>query len=318
MKYATPQVIYEYGMERRRSEVQRRIRRNWDLYLLMLPVLAYFVIFNYWPMLWVQIAFKNFYAVKGIWGSPWVGWAHFERFFRSYQFWRLIRNTLGISLMQLVLGFPIPILLALMLNEVRSKFFKKSVQMVTYAPHFVSNVVLVGMLIVFLSPSTGNVNKIIELLGGKPIFFMAETGWFKPLYVMSNIWQNAGWGSIIYMAALANIDPQLYEAADMDGASKLQKIKYVALPGILPTAIILMILETGRMMNVGFEKAFLMQNPANLEAGEIISTYVYKVGLLNAQYSFAAAVGLFNAVVNIGLLVTVNQISKRVSATSLW
>ena len=190
--------------------------------------------------------------------------------------------------------------------------------MVTYAPHFVSNVVLVGMMVAFLSPTTGNVNNLIKLLGGQPIFFMAEAGWFKPLYVLSNLWQNAGWGSIIYMAALANIDPLLYEAAEVDGASKLQKVRHITLPGLLPTAIIMLILETGRMMNVGFEKAFLMQNPVNLEASEIISTYVYKVGLMNAQYSFAAAVGLFNAAVNICLLLMVNRVSKRVSATSLW
>jgi len=311
-------VIYDRGSGQRHSEAFRQVRRNWDLYLLMLPVLAYFIIFNYWPMLGIQIAFKKFYAVKGIWGSPLVGLANFQRFFSSYYFWRLIRNTLGISLMQLVIGFPVPILLALMLNEVRNRYFRKSVQMVTYAPHFLSTVVLVGMMIAFLSPSSGNINHLIELLGGKPIFFMAETAWFKPLYVLSNIWQNAGWSSIIYMAALTNIDPQLYEAAEVDGASKFQKMKFVILPGILPTAIIMLILETGRMMNVGFEKAFLMQNPVNLEASEIISTYVYKIGLLNAQFDFAAAVGLFNAVVNICLLLIVNQTTKRVSETSLW
>ena len=220
--------------------------------------------------------------------------------------------------MQLVIGFPAPILLALMLNEVRNRFFKKSVQMVTYAPHFLSTVVMVGMMVAFLSPTSGNINSLIKLCGGKPIFFMAESGWFKPLYVFSTIWQNAGWRSIIYIAALANIDPQLYEAAEVDGASKLQKIRYVTLPGVLPTAIIMLIMETGRMMNIGFEKAFLMQNPVNLEASEIISTYVYKVGLLNAQFSFATAVGLFNAAVNICLLLMVNWIARRVSETSLW
>ncbi|MGE5549675.1 MAG: ABC transporter permease [Bacteroidota bacterium] len=318
MKPAISQDIYGYGTERRRSEFRKKIGRNWDLYLLILPVLAYFVIFHYWPMLGIQIAFKKFYAIKGIWGSPWVGFENFARFFGSYYFWRLIGNTLGISLMQLVIGFPAPILLALMLNEVRNKYFKKSVQMITYAPHFLSIVVVVGMMVAFLSPTTGNVNYLIQLLGGKPIFFMAESSWFKPLYVLSGIWQNAGWRSIIFIAALANIDPQLYEAAEVDGASKLQRIRHVTIPGILPTAIIMLIMETGRVMNIGFEKAFLMQNPANIAASEVISTYVYKVGLLNAQFSFATAVGLFNAVVNICLLLMVNRIAKHVSQTSLW
>jgi len=229
-----------------------------------------------------------------------------------------MKNTLGVSLYQLVLGFPIPILLALMLNEVRNKHFKKVVQMATYAPHFFSIVVLVGMVVSFLSPINGIINKIIQLTGGEAISFMTEPAWFKTVYVFSGIWQNAGWGSIIYMAALAGIDISLYEAAAIDGASKLKRIINITIPGIIPTAIILLILDSGKIMNVGFEKVFLMQNPLNISSSDVISTYVYKNGLVGAQYSFASAVGLFNSVINLILLVTVNRFSKSIGETGLW
>ncbi len=294
------------------------VKRDWSLYLLISPVIVYFIIFKYWPMYGVQIAFKNFMPSKGIWGSPWAGFKHFDRFFSNYQFWRLIKNTLGISVYQLTVGFPIPIFLALMLNEVRSKYLKKTVQMVTYAPHFLSVVVLVGMVLAFLSPQNGVINHILALLGFEPINFMTEAKWFKTIYVFSGVWQNAGWGSIIYMAALAGIDTSLYEAAAIDGASKFKRVIHITIPGILPTAIIILILESGKIMNVGFEKVFLMQNSLNISASEIISTYVYKRGLLGAQYSFASAVGLFNSVINLILLITVNRISRSTSQNSLW
>jgi putative aldouronate transport system permease protein len=296
----------------------KAVWKNWELYVLVAPVVAYFLIFQYAPMYGVQIAFKDFIATKGIDGSPWVGLKHFERFFNSYYAWRLISNTMGISLYQLVVGFPIPIILALMMNEVRSTRFKKTVQTVTYAPHFLSAVVLVGLMLALLSPRNGLINQIIVMFGGEPIHFISETGWFKSLYVLSDVWQNAGWASIIYMAALAGIDPQLYEAAVVDGANKLQKIIHITIPCLLPTAIILLILNVGSVMSVGFEKVFLMQNEVNLEASEVISTYVYKQGLLNAQFSFTAAVGLFNSLINFVLLIVVNQMSKRMSQTSLW
>ena len=297
---------------------KKSVIKNWDLYLLILPVIIYFIVFKYWPMYGVQIAFKDFIGNKGIWGSPWVGFKHFKRFFNSYYFTRLIANTLGMSLYSLLIGFPIPIVLALMMNEVKNDKFKKTVQTVTYAPHFLSNVVVVGMLIAFLSPRNGIVNQLRILVGGESIFFMGEPAWFKSLYVWSGVWQNAGWSSIIYMAALAGIDPELYEAAIVDGATKMQRLWNITLPGIVPTIIIMLILNLGSIMNIGFEKVFLMQNDMNMKASDVISTYVYRSGLLGAEYSFSAAVGLFNSVINFILLIAVNNISRRVGETSLW
>ncbi|WP_238178121.1 ABC transporter permease [Paenibacillus contaminans] len=303
---------------KRRSAFVRALRKHWQLYLLIAPVVVYFLVFHYWPMYGVQIAFKNFIATKGIWGSPWVGFKHFERFFESYFFWRLIRNTLGISLYELAVGFPVPIILALMINEVRLKGYRKFVQTVTYAPHFLSTVVVVGMVMMFLSPNSGLVNTAIKALGGEPIPFMTQPEWFKTIYVFSGVWQQMGWSSIIYLAALAGIDPQLHEAARVDGASRMQRIWHVNLPGIRPTIVILLILNIGTLMGVGFEKVFLMQNSLNNESSDVISTYVYRSGILGAQYSFSAAVGLFNSLVNFILLLTVNRIAKKVNQVSLW
>lgn len=292
--------------------------KNYELYLLIAPVLAYFIIFHYFPMYGVQIAFKKFVATKGIWDSDWVGMKHFYRFFDSYYFWRLIRNTLEIGVYLLLVGFPIPILLALMLNEVRSKFYKRFVQTVTYAPHFLSTVVVVGMLSIFLSPSSGIVNNAIRLFGGEPISFMTEPAWFKTMYVFSDVWQQMGWSSIIYIAALAAIDPQLHEAATVDGASRLQRIRHINLPGIMPTIVILLILSVGSLLGVGFEKIFLMQNDINMKSSDVIATYVYRSGIQDAQYSFSAAVGLFNSVINFIMLVAVNFIARRAGGSSLW
>ncbi|WP_312894608.1 ABC transporter permease [Paenibacillus eucommiae] len=293
-------------------------RKNWDLYLLISPVVVYFIVFHYLPMYGVQIAFKDFIASKGFWDSPWVGFKHFQRFFDSYYFWRLIKNTLGISLYQLAVGFPVPILLALMINEVQSKRFRKTVQTITYAPHFLSTVVVVGMIFIFLSPKSGLLNLALQALGFGPVFFMTDAGWFKTIYVFSDVWQQMGWSSILYLAALAGVDPQQHEAAKMDGASRLQRIWHINLPSILPTIIILLILSMGSMFSLGFEKIFLMQNDLNMEGSDVISTYVYRSGILGAQYSFSTAVGLFNSVVNCILLISVNQIARKVSRTSLW
>lgn len=292
--------------------------QEYQLYLLCLPALLYFIIFEYGPMYGIQLAFKDLMIVKGIWGSPWVGFKHFERFFSSYQFWAVLKNTLGVSIYSLVAGFPIPIIVALMLNQVRNKHFKKIVQTVTYAPHFISVVVLCGMLMVFLSPRTGAVNHLISALGGEKIFFMARPELWKSIFVWSDIWQNTGWGTIIYMAALSSISPELYEAAKMDGASKLKIIRHVDIPGIASTMVILFILRMGTVMNVGFQKAYLLQNAFNLDVSEIISTYVYKVGLENYQFSYATAIGLFNTIVNIILLVSANRIAKKLGDSSLW
>lgn len=305
----------------KKSQLQllsRSLRKYWDLYLLLSPVVIYFIVFKYLPMYGVQIAFKNFSASKGITGSAWVGLKHFIRFFRSYNFKTLMVNTLGINIYQLVVGFPAPILLALMMNEVKSKYFKKTVQTLTYAPHFLSTVVLVGMITAFLSPRNGIINEVIKAFGGTPIFFMIEPKWFKTIYVFSGIWQNIGWGSIVYMAALAGIDTQLYEAAIVDGASKLKRLWHITIPCIIPTAIILLIMDVGHMMNVGFEKVFLMQNSLNMKASDVISTYVYRTGLQGSEFSFSSAVGLFNSVVNFILLIAVNKVSKKFSETSLW
>jgi putative aldouronate transport system permease protein len=295
-----------------------RIRRNWGLYLLLLPTIAYFVIFHYIPMAGVQIGFKDFRAIDGIWGSPWVGLKHFRRFFSSYNFVIVLKNTLAISFLQIIFNFPIPILLALLLNHLRSRGFKKIVQTITYAPHFISTVVMVGILRIFCAPSSGIINHLIELLGRERIYFFAEPGWFRPLYIISGIWQNAGWASIVYLAALTGIDPALHEAAMVDGASKFKRILNIDIPGILPTAVVMLIMETGRIMSIGFEKVFLMQTPLNLDNSEVISTYVYKIGLLNVQYSYSAAIGLFNSVINLILILSVNALSRRISESSLW
>jgi putative aldouronate transport system permease protein len=295
----------------------RKILNNYQLYLFILPALIYFIVFHYVPMYGVLIAFKDFIPTKGIIGSPWVGFKHFERFFESYQFWRLIKNSLGLSVTQLIVGFPLPIFLALMLNQIRSEKYKRLVQTVVYAPHFISVVVLAGMIYVFFS-NNGLINNLILIFGGDPISFMAKPDWFKPLYIASGVWQETGWAAIIYLAALAGVSPELHEAAVMDGANKWQRILHVDIPAIMPTAVILLILSVGNIMNIGFEKAYLLQTPMNQPGAEIISTYVYKMGLQQAQYSFAAAVGLFNAVINLILLVAVNKFAKRLSGTGLW
>lgn len=289
---------------------------NWQLYVLLSPALLYFLIFKYYPMYGVQIAFKDFRAVDGILGSKWVGFKHFQNFFDSYYFWTLIKNTLGINLYALAL-FPISIIVALSLNELRDGRFKKIAQTITYAPHFISVVVFCGMIIAFLDPETGIVNNVLKWLGFEPIRFMESPAWFKSIYVWSNEWQNLGWGAIIYLAALAGIDPLLHEAAKVDGATRLQRIWHINLPGIMPTIIILLILNMGNLMSIGFEKILLLQNDLNLDSSQVIQTYVYNAGLLHGQYSYSTAVGLFNSVVNFILLVTFNQLARR-TGTSLW
>lgn len=299
------------------SSFVKSVKKNWQLYVLLSPVILYFIIFHYFPMYGLQIAFKDFIASKGITGSPWVGLKHFERFFNSYHFWRLIRNTIGIGVFTLAVSFPIPIILALALNEVKNLRYKKFVQTVVYAPHFLSTVVVVGMLLLFVKPD-GMINQVVRLFGGTPIDFISEPAWFKSLYVFSDVWQTMGWSSIIYIAALTAVDPAQHEAAMIDGASRLQRIFHVNIPAIMPTIVILFILNAGSVMAVGFEKVFLMQNDLNMSASDVISTYVYRSGILEAQYSFSAAVGLFNSIINFIMLIMVNQIAKKVNETSLW
>ncbi|GGH40501.1 ABC transporter permease [Paenibacillus segetis] len=295
-----------------------RIIKNWELYLFIAPAFLYFLIFHYGPMYGIQIAFKNFIPTKGIMGSEWVGFQHFERFFNSYYFWDLLWNTLSLSFYELAIGFPLPILLALAFNEVRNGFFKKTVQTITYAPHFISVVVMSGMIITFLSPSTGMIVKMIEFVGIDAPAFLTDPRWFKTVYVLSGVWQSTGWGTIIYLAALSGVDPQLHEAAIVDGASRFKRVLHINLPMIIPTITILLILNVGNILGVGYEKVLLLQNPLNMDSADVISTFVYRSGLVSAQYSFSTAVGLFNSVVNALMLITVNRIAKRTSDTSLW
>jgi putative aldouronate transport system permease protein len=267
-----------------------------------------------------QIAFRDFNVVDGITGSKWVGFNHFRRFFDSPIFRRVLFNTLGLSLYNLIAAFPFPILLALGLNYVNNRFIKKSVQMITYMPHFISIVVIIGIMMQMMNPTFGVINHVIKSLGMESVNFFGKPEYFKSLYVWSGVWQQAGWGTIIYLSALAGIDTQQHEAAIIDGANKIQRIWYVDIPGILPTVIILLILNVGNIMTLGFEKAFLMQNPLNLQSSELIDTYVYKVGLASQMpnFSYSTAIGLFQSVIGFILIVLVNQISKKISETSLW
>lgn len=306
------------GRLKQNSGLLKRMAKRYDLYLMLLLPIAFYVIFHYGPLYGLQIAFKNFNPARGILDSAWVGFTHFERFFDSYYFWRLLWNTISINLFSLLIAFPVPILLALLVNEIRSRTFSKLLQNITYIPHFISVVVIVGILQAMLSPNAGPVNQVIELFGGTPIRFMEEAGWFKTIFIGSNIWQNMGWQSIIYIAALSGVNPQLYEAAKMDGASRLRRIWHVSLPGIIPVIVILLILDVGQFMNVGFEKILLMQNNLNLDSSDVISTFVYTTGILKGEYSYTAAIGLFNSLINLVLLLLVNRFARKTSETSLW
>jgi putative aldouronate transport system permease protein len=297
---------------------RKSFKRHWQLYLIVIPPVMFFLIFKYVPIINAVLAFKDYNVIKGIWGSPWVGFKNFKLFFDNPVSMNLIKNTLLISLYQLAAGFPIPILLALGLNEARSTRFKRMVQMVTYAPYFISTVVMVSIIMLFLSPRLGMVNTLMNAVGIESINFLGITSLFRSVYVWSDIWQTAGYSAVIYLAALAGVDPSLYEAAKVDGASRIQKIISIDIPGLMPAAIIILILSVGNIMAIGFEKIYLLQNPLNLGTSEIISTYVYKIGLLNANYSFATAVGLFNSVINLVLLVLVNAAARKISNNSLW
>lgn len=300
-----------------RNKKFKQFLNNYDLYILVLPTVLFFLVFHYFPMYGVQIAFKEFNPMLGITGSPWIGFTHFERFFNSHHFRTILVNTFGLALYQMA-TFPIPIIMALLLNQLVSERFKKIVQTVTYAPHFISVVVIVGMMFIFLSPRSGLVNQVIQFFGGDPVFFLGRADLFRPIYTLSGVWQSFGFSMIIYLAALSSVSPEQHEAAIMDGANKLERIWYIDIPAITPTIIILLILNIGNFLNIGFEKVYLMQNALNLQTSEIIQTHVYKMGLLGSQYSYSTAVGLFNSVVNFILLVSVNRITKKLTETSLW
>jgi putative aldouronate transport system permease protein len=290
---------------------------NKSLYLMIVPVIAFFVLFQYVPMYGALIAFKDYAPMRGFAESEWVGLKHFIRFFSSIYFVRVVRNTIVLSVLQIIFAFPAPIILALLLNEVQNSKFKRTVQTITYLPHFVSLVVVAGLIRSF-SLSTGLFNDIIEFFGGARTPLLQQAGYFRPMYVASDIWQRVGWNSIIYLAALAGVDPQLYDAARIDGANRWKQMLNVTLPSIAPTIIILFILRLGRLLTIGFEKVILLYNPVVYEVADIISTYVYRVGLLQASWSYSTAIGLFNSVLNYLLLIAANQFSRRVSETSLW
>ena len=300
------------------KSIWEHIRRNWGLYLLMLPAIVIFFCFTYLPMYGVIIAFKDFRPAQGIWGSSWAGLKYFSRYFNSYMFTNTIVNTLVISLYTLVVTFPLPILLALMCNQMYALKFKKVFQVSTYLPHFISTVVMCGMIIMFLSPSSGVIPRIMALFGIRIGDMMGDAKAFSGIYVWTEVWQHVGWDSIMYIAALSAIDPQLYEAAEVDGANKWQKIRAIDLPMLVPTMVTLFILRCGSLLGVGFEKVYLLQNDLNIARSEIISTYLYKMGLKSNQYSYSAALGLFNNVVNFVILILVNQISRKISDTSLF
>lgn len=294
------------------------MKKNWILYAMILPVAIYYIIFAYAPMYGIQLAFKDYQVKEGIMGSPWVGLEHFIRFFKSYNFGQLLKNTIGISVYSLLVGFPIPIIFALMLNYLRNKFLKKTVQMVSYAPYFISTVVMCGMIAIFMNPDTGILNVIRNFFGMESVDFLAKPEWFKDIYVWTGVWQGMGWSSIIYISALSGVDYQLHEAAIMDGATKIQRMIHVDLPSIRPTIIMLLILQMGSLMNVGFEKVFLLQNTLNKSAASVISTYTYEVGLINSDYGYSTAVGLFNSLINVILIVGANQICKKLADESLF
>ena len=302
----------------RMMRLRTSIRQHWQFYLLVLIPLIYMFIFNYIPMLGLQIAFKQFSAVKGIWGSPWLGLKNFQRFVSAYNFNTIIWNTISISMYSIVAGFPFPIIFALLLNEIGNRTFRKTVQMVSYAPHFISTIVVVSMLHQMLSLRFGIVNNILAAIGLERINFMSEPGMFKTIYVFSGIWQGTGYKAIIYIAALSAIDPTLYEAATIDGATRFQRALHINIPSILPTAVILLIMDMGHVMNVGVDKMLAMQNSANMNVSEVVSTYVYNIGIINADFSYATAAGMFNSVINLILVLIVNYTARRLSNVSLW
>ena len=302
----------------KKENIWNTFKRDYQLWLMILPAIVVIVIFNYIPMYGIQLAFREFDFTKGFTGGEWVGLKYFDQFIHNYMFKDLMTNTITISLATIILGFPAPIIMALIINQVFWKRWKKTLQTTVYLPHFISMVVMVGLLNVLLSPETGVVGHLMKAIGLGDINLLASEKTFVPVYVLSDIWQHAGWNSIIYLAALASVDPQLYDSAKIDGASRWQTIRYVDIPAIIPTMIILFILSMGNILNTGFEKIFLMQNPLNLPVSEVIATYVYKIGIISSQFSYSAAIGLFNTLINFIFLLAMNTIAKKFSNISLW
>lgn len=299
-------------------KTKKYLRNNYMLYVMMLPMVLFFIIFLYKPMPGLVIAFKDFSPFKGIWDSPWIGFDHFVEFFTGPYAFRVIKNTLVISLTSLVFGFPAPIILALLLNELRAKRFKKLVQTVSYVPHFISVVVICGLVVNFLSPSSGIVNTMIKQLGGDPIYFLSKPEWFVPIYTLMNIWKSTGYGAIIYIAALTSISEDLYEAARVDGAGRWMQLIHVTLPALVPTIMVMLLIILGNILNVGYESIILLYNPAIYETSDVISTFIYRTGLSEGRYDYATAIGLVNSVVAFALVVSANKLSNRLTQTGLW
>lgn len=299
------------------SKLVSNVIRHWQLYVLLLPTIIFFVVFKYVPMYGVQIAFRDYMTTLGFFNSPWVGLKHFTRFLNSPDFTMIFKNTLTISLYQLAVSFPLPILISLLLNQFKNPRHRVIIQNILIAPHFISLVVLIGMVTIFLNPTTGIINQLIVALGGEAQFFLGDPDYFQSIYVLSGVWQSTGWGTVIYIAALAAIDPTLYEAASVDGANRWQKIWHIDFFGILPVVITQLILNAGQMLSIGYEKILLLQNSLNRVSSEVISTYEYKQGILDAQFSYSSAIGLFNAVINFGILLLVNHLAKKYSETSI-
>lgn len=300
------------------QKLKRQMKQHWQLYLIFLIPLIHVIIFKYGPMYGLIIAFKRFNPVRGIVNSPWVGLKYFQQFFASPSSWQIIFNTLRISVTSLIFSFPFPILLAVALNECSNKFYKKTVQMITYAPYFISTVVLVGIILQVTDLRMGVINIAIDLLGGEPINFMGNPNMFVPIYVISGIWASAGYSSILYLAALSGVSPELHEAAIMDGASRIKRVWHIDLPTILPTVVLMLIMNLGKVMNLGYEKVYLMQNDLNISMSEVISTYVYKVGLKQSNYSFSTAIGLMNTIVSLILVSASNYTAKKLTGNSMW
>lgn len=304
--------------QKKRKATLKLMKQNYQLYIFLIPAIVFIALFMYTPLYGLQIAFKNYRPGAGIWGSSWVGLKWFNQFFSTPRCWEIVKNTLTISIYSLIAGFPLPICLAIILNYVKNLRFKKFAQTVTYMPYFISTVVLVAMMSLFFSPTSGFINTIIKAFGGEPVYFMGISRLFPHMYVWSGIWQSMGYSSIIYIAALSGVSPELHESAVIDGANILQRIWHIDIPTIMPTMIILLIMSCGNIMNVGYEKVYLMQNDLIADVSEIISTYVYKIGLINNQFSFSTAIGLMNNVINFVILVAANKLSNKIFGSGLW
>ncbi|NOU64496.1 ABC transporter permease subunit [Paenibacillus sp. LMG 31461] len=300
------------------QQFQKRWHNSKYLMLLFLPALIYYLLFKYVPMFGILISFKDYNTFKGVWASEWVGLKYYSLFFHSPDFLKLLKNTVLLGISKVVFGFPAPIILALLLNEVRRATLKRLVQSISYLPHFISNVVVVSMMFLFLSPTSGLVNNVIQWFGYDAMNFMQNEDYFRAIYILSEIWQHVGWETIIYLAALSAIDPQLYEAARVDGANRRHQLLHITIPGIRPAIIILFILNIGHVLDIGFEKVLLMLNPSIYATADVLSTYVYRTGIQSMNYSYATAIDLFSSIINLIFILTANWISRRTSETSLW